>query len=299
MCVRSVYRLREPRALRTWFNFLLLLLYLSSSPALPSDGRTCFIEYCYTPPPNQQHPSSILPSDFFVCSKNVKFRRVAAVSLAALLDAFPECCVYDMVAPTLLDFAALDGPRPDGKEDPIMQARAVACLAAAWPRAPPPAAALSAAAGGGKKEGSSQAKIKTTAAATIAMKNEVAFARREAVRNVQRAHAEGLTRALSGAVQRKVWSVRVPIYHALAAVVGRSYTVPSSVVGGGGDGQGAASSPPVLTGSLLSDVVHAVELGAEDAKYSQVRLRNSFPSRPDNLVDCALCVAAATRSRCT
>lgn len=206
------------------------------------------------------------------------------MSLAALLDAFPECCVYDMVAPTLLDFAALDGPRPDGKEDPIMQARAVACLAAAWPRVPPSAAAPSVAAGGDKQEGSSQTKIEATttataatgAAATAAMETEVAFfARREAVRNVQRAHAEGLTRALSGAVQRKVWSVRVPIYQALAAVVGRSYTVPSvggGGGGGGGDEQGAASSPPVLTGSLLSDVVHAVELGAEDAKYSQVRL---------------------------
>ncbi|CAM9370529.1 unnamed protein product, partial [Laminaria digitata] len=197
--------------------------------------------------------------------KNVKFRRVAAVSLAALLDAFPECCVYDMVAPTLLDLAALDVARPDGKEDPIMQARAVACLAAAWPRVPPSsaAAAPSSAAGGDTQEGPGQTKTATTTpavAAAAAMETEVAFARREAVRNVQRVHAEGLTRALSGAVQRKVWSVRVPIYHALAAVVGRSYTLPSSTVGGG-----------VLTGSLLSDVVHAVELGAEDAKYSQVR----------------------------
>lgn len=267
-----------------------LSLYLSPLLCLAMEERASTLR---DPPPPFKHATSILSSDLFVCSKNVKFRRVAAVSLAALLDAFPECCVYDMVAPTLLDFAALDGPRPDGKEDPIMQARAVACLAAAWPRAPPPV--LGAAAGGDKKEGSSQEKIATTVTAAAAMKNEVAFALHEAVRNVQRAHAEGLTRALSGAVQRKVWSVRVPIYHALAAVVGRSYTVPSSTAGGGGDGQGAASSPPVLTGSLLSDVVHAVELGAEDAKYSQVRLQNSSTSRPDGLVDCALC-AAATKS---
>lgn len=235
------------------------------------------------------------------------------MSLAALLDAFPECCVYDMVAPTLLDLAALDVARPDGKEDPIMQARAVACLASAWPRVPPSsaAAAPSSAAGGDTKEGPGQKKIATTtpAVAAAAMETEVAFARREAVRNVQRVHAEVLTRALSGAVQRKVWSVRVPIYHALAAVVGRSYTLPSSTVGGGGsgsgggDGQRAASSSlpvltPVLTGSLLSDVVHAVELGAEDAKYSQVRLFMLFPSRPQKLVSCVLC-AVSTRSRCT
>ena len=161
-----------------------------------------------------------------------------------------------------------------------MQARAVACLAAAWPRVPPSAAARSAAAGGNKKERPGQTKIPAaTAEAAATIKTEAAFARREAVCNVQRAHAEVLTRALLGAVQRKVWSVRVPIYHVLAAVVGRSYTVPSSTAGGGGSssdgGLGAASSPPVLTpvltGSLLSDVVRAVELGAEDAKYSQVR----------------------------
>lgn len=144
--------------------------------------------------------------------------------------------MYEMVAPSLLQFAGLDGPRPDGKEDPIMQARAVACLAAAWPRV------------------------------LVAAPNAT---NSEAVRSVQQANAGPLTRALSGAMRRKVWSVRVPIFQALAAVVSRSYVVATAA--SSGDGQAASSTmASVLTGSLLADVVQAVELGAEDAKYSQV-----------------------------
>lgn len=233
--------------------FGLLLMYLSFCYRFSGSGTT-FLGLKPKPnrPPPPPPPSTLCVNPTSsLCRKHVNFRRIAAVSLAALLDAFPECCVYDMVAPTLLELAGLDGPRSHGKEDPIMQARAVACLAAAWPRVP-------------------------TTVTAAAMETEAALARREAVRNVQRAHAEELTRALSGSLQRKVWSVRVPIYHVLAAVVGRSYTLPSSTAGSGGDGQGVASSPPVLipvlTGSLLSEVVRAVEQGAEDAKYSQVRL---------------------------
>ncbi|CAM9349634.1 unnamed protein product [Ectocarpus fasciculatus] len=188
--------------------------------------------------------------------KDNKFGRAAASSLAALLDAFPECCVYDLVAPTLLDLAGLDGAAAaaaaaaagttsgGGKEDPIMQARAVACLAAAWPRVPAPPASPSAPA--------------PDAGAAAAAAAAAAAGRTDAVCNVQRAHAASLTRALSGAILLKVWSVRVPIYGALSAIVSRTTTA-------------AESRAPVLTGSLLADVVQAVELGADDAKYSQVR----------------------------
>lgn len=201
--------------------------------------------------------------------KNIKFRRAAASSLAALLDAFPECCVYDLVGPTLLDLSGISARPPqahaptttggavigggggDGgaKGDPIMQARAVACLAAAWPRVPsssPPSGASSASFPPAEAE-------KSGAAAAAAAAND-------AVCKLQRAHAASLTRALSGALSRVVWSVRVPIYGALSAVVSRTATTTTT----------SESFSPVLTGSVLADVVQAVELGAEDAKYSQV-----------------------------
>ncbi|CAN0065301.1 unnamed protein product, partial [Hapterophycus canaliculatus] len=192
--------------------------------------------------------------------KNQKFRRAAASSLAALLDAFPECCVYELVAPTLLDLCGLDlaralvpkvGKDTGGggggglKEDPIMQARSVACLAAAWPRVPSPPPP--------PEESPSSAANPEAAGVALAQTQ-----RHDAVCGVQRAHAAALTRALSGAILSKVWSVRVPIYGALSAVVSRTTTAE------------AHQSPPVLTGSLLADVVQAVELGAEDVKYSQV-----------------------------
>ncbi|CAN0409765.1 unnamed protein product, partial [Ectocarpus sp. 13 AM-2016] len=184
--------------------------------------------------------------------KDTKFARAAASSLAALLDAFPECCVYDLVAPTLLDLAGLDGAAlgttsggSGNREDPIMQARAVACLAAAWPRVPAPPASSSAAA------------PEAAAAAAVAREADATTTRIDAVCNVQRAHAASLTRVLSGSILFKVWSVRVPIYGALSAIVSRTTAA-------------AESHAPVLTGSLLADVVRAVELGAEDAKYSQV-----------------------------
>lgn len=185
--------------------------------------------------------------------------------------------MYDLVAPTLLDLSGLSvglspsgGAQPQkaaggtgtgtgggggggssgkgGKEDPIMQARAVACLAAAWPRVPssPSLASSSAAPGAGAAadESSSGASAATVEA-------------RDTICNLQRANAAPLTRALSGALSSVVWSVRVPIYRALSAVVSRTTTT-------------SGSQTPVLTGSLLADVVQAVELGAEDAKYSQV-----------------------------
>ncbi|CAM9494930.1 unnamed protein product [Scytosiphon promiscuus] len=178
--------------------------------------------------------------------KNQKFRRAAASSLAALLDAFPECCVYELVAPTLLDLSGL-GDSATAAGDPIMQARAVACLAAAWPRLPPPPSS--------SEESASSAASPEAAAVARAQTR-----RRDAVCGVQREHAAALTSVLSGAILSKVWSVRVPIYGALAAVVSRTATT-----------EAHRQSPPVLTGSLLAEVVQAVELGAEDAKYSQVR----------------------------
>lgn len=159
--------------------------------------------------------------------------------------------MYDLVAPTLLDISGLDGGRPSrgqpqaaaaavaaggtvtGGKDPIMQARAVACVAAAWPRVPSPLP-------------SGAAEWKGGAAAAAAA----------AVCELQRSHAASLTRTLTGALSRVVWSVRVPIYSTLSAVVSRTTA--------------DESQAPVLTGSLLADVVHAVERGAQDPKYSQV-----------------------------
>ena len=133
-----------------------------------------------------------------------------------------------------------------------MQARAVACLAAAWPRVP-----SSGVAGAGS---SSPAEVEKTTAAAASAAAASAAAVAEAVCKLQREHAASLTRALSGALSRVVWSVRVPIYAALSAVVSRTRAT-----------TGTPESPsPVLTGSLLADVVQAVELGADDAKYSQV-----------------------------
>ncbi|CAM9839763.1 unnamed protein product, partial [Sphacelaria rigidula] len=205
--------------------------------------------------------------------KNIKFRRSAAVSLAALLAAFPECCVYDMVAPTLLRLAGLVGPPGSaeadgnsgdhGKEDPIMQARAVSALAAAWPRMPPPQSThpsartyrLGVSPG---QESSGEAGQEETGDVVVAV-GTVAAATREVVYGVQRRHAASLTRALTDAIPRKVWSVRVPILHALAAIVSRSYV-------GGGLRMGA-----ILTSALLAAIVETVEVGAQDVKYSQVR----------------------------
>ena len=164
--------------------------------------------------------------------------------------------MYDLVAPTLLDISGMDSERPSraqpqatataaaaaaaggggidtGGKDPIMQARAVACLAAAWPRVPSPLSSAAAERNGGA--------IAAAAAAVC---------------ELQRAHAAPLTRALTGTLSRVVWSVRVPIYSTLSAVVSRTTA--------------AESQTPVLTGSLLADVVQAVERGAQDPKYSQV-----------------------------
>ena len=192
--------------------------------------------------------------------KNVPYHRSAAVSLAALLNAFPECCAYELVAPALLDLACLGGSRPDDKKDPIMQARAVSCLAAAWPRTPEPTPMAP--------------ETDSTAAAAGSM--EIDVTHREAVLDIQRTHAASVVRALSRAVRLKVWSVRVPIFHALAVVVSRSFSSATSVRGGN-QADGAAPSSTrvtsVLTGSLLADVVQAVEFGAEDPKYSQVSIR--------------------------
>lgn len=173
--------------------------------------------------------------------------------------------MYDLVGPTLLDLSGINARAPHAhaqqpqtkggagingggaaaaKEDPIMQARAVACLAAAWPRAPPSS----------PSSGASDVEKNNGAAGTAA-----AVAAADAVCKLQRAHAASLTRALSGALSRVVWSVRVPIYGALSAVVSRTTTTTTP-----------ESLSPVLTGSLIADVVQAVELGAEDAKYSQV-----------------------------
>lgn len=210
--------------------------------------------------------------------KSTKFRRAAAVSLADLLNAFPECCVYDMVAPTLLDFAGIKegGARPDHrKEDPIMQARAVGCLAAAWPRV------LIASSGGSGRPGigggNTAASHSTMAGVTRAKAEDAMALRHETVCAVQRAYAASLTRTLSEAVRRKVWSVRVHIFHALAAIVGRSYVAPSTPTMDDDSTSGGRAItpalPPVLTGALLADVVQAIEVGAQDAKYSQVSLK--------------------------
>lgn len=178
--------------------------------------------------------------------------------------------MYDLVAPTLLDLSglsvgsSLSGAQPQkaaggtgtgtggggsnngkgGKGDPIMQARAVACLAAAWPHVPSSPSTSSSSAAPGAEAGTDE----RSGAATVEA--------RDAICNLQRAHAAPLTRSLSGALSNVVWSVRVPIYGALSAVVSRTTT--------------AGSQTPVLTGSLLADLVQAVELGAKDAKYSQV-----------------------------
>lgn len=181
--------------------------------------------------------------------------------------------MYDLVGPTLLEMSGIDALPPQtttggagagtsgggggggrsGKGDPIMQARAVACLAAAWPRGlpSPPASRASS---------TSPAEAGKAAAATAAAANAAA----DAVCKLQRAHAAPLTRALAGALSRVVWSVRVPIYSALSAVVSRTTTTTAAAAAA------ESLSPPILTGSLLADVVKAVELGADDAKYSQV-----------------------------
>lgn len=172
------------------------------------------------------------------------YHRSAALSLAELLNAFPECCAYDMVAETLLELAILERSKPDEKEDPIMQSRMISCLAAAWPRIPD---------------------------ASTEIRADAIMAHREAVINIQRKHAASVARALCRAVGRKVWSVRVPIFHALAAIVSRSFvSSPIPTAGGGEAGKGSVKGASVLSGSLLADVVAVVEIGAGEAKYSQV-----------------------------
>lgn len=170
-----------------------------------------------------------------------------------------------MVAPALLDFACLDGPRLGVKDDPIMQARTVACLAAAWPRAPH--SVSSSVSNAKKKERPADDVAQITAEAEIASRDETVY-------NVQRTHAVNLARELSAALRRKVWSVRVPIFQALAALVSRSYVIPLATSGNNRTVGSASAFAPVLTSSLLADVVQAVELGAEDAKYSQVRIHS-------------------------
>lgn len=176
--------------------------------------------------------------------KNVAYRRSAALFLAELLNAFPECCAYDMVAETLLELAILERSKPDEKEDPIMQARVVSCLAAAWPRIPDVSKEIG---------------------------DDVIMAHRNAVINIQRMHAASVTQALCRSVGRKVWSVRVPIFHALAAIVSRSFVSSSIPTTEGGEAsKGSVIGVSVLSGSLLVDVVEVVKVGAGEAKYSQV-----------------------------
>lgn len=196
--------------------------------------------------------------------KNTQFRRDAALSLAALLEAFPECCVYEMLAPTLLDLAVLRGSPTEAKNDPIMQARAVSCLAAAWPRMPPMSPSARTESGGGNRH---ETETKATSSAVD---------HREVIYDVQREHAASLTRALCGSIRQKVWSVRVPILDALSAMVSRTYVSPKEDVATSGSAREHAGRvtesplPSILTSALLADVVQAVETAAEDAKYSQV-----------------------------
>lgn len=99
-----------------------------------------------------------------------------------------------------------------------------------------------------------------------------AAATREVVYGVQRRHAASLTRALTEAMTRKVWSVRVPILHALAAVVSRTYSPPVAGTAAGTDeGSRGSKMGIILTSALLATVVETIEVGAEDVKYSQVR----------------------------
>lgn len=173
-----------------------------------------------------------------------------------------------MVAPTLLELAGLDGPQADGKDDPIMQARTVSCIAAAWPHLPPLSFS---------REKQHMADMEQNKKQDLDICAAPAISK--AVYDVQRTHAGSLTLALSGAIRRKVWSVRVPILHALASVVSRSYAPPVEAVAAvavvdsassTGDARGAATMTPVVSGALLAAVVQAVEICAEDAKYSQV-----------------------------
>lgn len=232
--------------------------------------------------PNTHCPAPI-PTVF--CSKSIKFRRSAAVSLAALLAAFPECCVYEMVAPTLLRLASFAGSPGAaaggnvGKADPIMEARAVSCLAAAWPLLPPPRSKQSTNTTYVSNQDDGKEERGTGLAAT-----------REVVYTVQRRHATSLTRALTGAIRRKVWSVRVPILHALAAIVSRSYAPSAAGTAAAETDEtgGESKMPPVLTGALLVSVVEAVEVGAQDAKYSQVRFEGCLPSYSEPRATCVV-----------
>ncbi|CAM9445070.1 unnamed protein product, partial [Discosporangium mesarthrocarpum] len=180
-----------------------------------------------------------------------KYRRTAAASLSSLIDGFPECCVYERVAPTLLRIAHLgpeDGCHNPGKgkeeeeednSDPIMEARAITCLAAAWPRLPATAAAASAPGATGP--------------------SGTAWA---AVHRVQRRHAARISQALARSFRLKVWSVRVPILKAMESIVRG---------GGGGAVFGRSVAAPVVTGAVISDAVQVAEAGTQDLKYSQVR----------------------------
>lgn len=67
--------------------------------------------------------------------------------------------------------------------------------------------------------------------------------------------------------------MRVPILNALAAIVSRSYAPLAAGTAGAevDEADGESKMLPVLTGTLLASIVEAIEVGAQDAKYSQVR----------------------------
>jgi hypothetical protein len=128
-------------------------------------------------------------------------RRAAARSLTTLLNAFDSCDTFDVVVPALLPLAGLpllssattavatpqqqqqqqqqSSTSDEQAQDFVLEARAVECLAAAWPR--------------------------STAAGDVTQ--------------TRQRYATQFAIALATALPQRVWSVRVPLLRALKAVL--------------------------------------------------------------------------------
>jgi hypothetical protein len=126
-------------------------------------------------------------------------RRAAARSLTTLLNAFDSCDAFEVVAPALLPLAGLpllssaatavatpqqqqqqqSSTNDEQSQDFVLEARAVECLAAAWPR--------------------------STAAGDVTQ--------------TRQRYASQFAIALATALPQRVWSVRVPLLRAIKAVL--------------------------------------------------------------------------------
>eukprot|EP00953_Heterococcus_sp_UTEX-ZZ885_P034922 18063-Heterococcus_DN1.PRE.3 len=157
-------------------------------------------------------------------------RRAAARSLTTLLNAFDSCDTFDVVAPALLPLAGLpllstaataagttqqqqqSSTSDEQAQNFVLEARAVECLAAAWPR--------------------------STAAGDVTQ--------------TRQRYASQFAIALATALPQRVWSVRVPLLRALKAVLDSEQAGASTTAAAAAATQVSSSALAVIVSAVVS-----------------------------------------------